>query len=326
VIFKARYLLAAKLLFSAGLLYLVLARVSPSLILAELARANLWLVLASYSLVPVAVLLSGWRWETLAPSLSFGTALKYTWIGVFYSHVLPGAISGDIAKGVSLAIKDKGTRVNVLAASIFADRAVGLAALLIFFDAACAIVYYRYGEAFARLQHLALIAIALSVVAGVVAIVVLRFAIRFESVPASVDRSFLGRAFHELIDAIKVYSQRPAILAKALTISVVIHVVNIIALYISLQALAINASVFFAAIVYPVLSVMLLVPISISGIGVREATLAVLFPLFGLPPESGVAISWLALIATLPNILIGGALQLIEMYVQEDTFTKRSSR
>lgn len=314
---KLRYLFAAKLLFSAGLLYLVLARVSPSLILGELARANLWLVLASYSLVPVTVLLSAWRWETLAPSLSFGTALRYTWIGVFYSHVLPGAISGDIAKGVSLAVKDKKMRVNVLAASIFADRAIGLAALLTFFDVACAIVYYRYGEAFIQLQDLALIAIALSIVAVAAAIVVLRFAIRFKTVPPSVERSFLGRAFHGLIDAIKVYSQQPSILAKALVISVVIHIVNIVALFISLQALAIDASVFFAAVIYPVLSVMLMIPISISGIGVREATLAVLFPLFGLPPASGVAISWLALIATLPNIVIGGGLQLVEIYGQE---------
>jgi hypothetical protein len=278
-------------------------------------------VLASYSLVPVAVLLSAWRWETLAPSLSFGTALKYTWIGVFYSHVLPGAISGDIAKGVSLALKDKGTRVNVLAASIFADKVVGLAALLIFFDVTCAIVYYRYGEAFAHLQHFALIAIALSFVGAVVAIGALRLALRFERVPANAERSFVGHALHGLIDAIKVYSQRPAILTKALAISVVIHIVNIVALYISLRALAINASVFFAAVVYPVLSVMLMIPISISGIGVREATLAALFPLFGLPPASGVAISWLALIATLPNIAIGGALQLIEIYGQ-----KRSSK
>jgi uncharacterized protein (TIRG00374 family) len=218
---------------------------------------------------------------------------------------------------VSLAIKDKGTRVNVLAASIFADRAVGVAALLTFFDVACAIVYFRYGEAFVQLQHLALIAIALSFVVAVVAIVVLRFAIRFESIPANPRRSLVGRALHGLIDAIKVYSQRPTILAKALAISVVIHIVNIIALYISLQALAINASVYFAAIVYPVLSIMLMIPISISGIGVREATLAALFPLFGLAPASGVAISWLALIATLPNIAIGATLQLIEIYVQE---------
>jgi glycosyltransferase 2 family protein len=291
VIRNARYLLAAKLILSAGLLYLVLAQVRPSLILGELAKANLWLVLASYSLVPIAVLLSAWRWETLAPSLTFRTALKYTWIGVFYSHVLPGAISGDIAKGVSLAIKDKRTRANVLAASIFADRAVGLAALLIFFDVACVIVYYRYGKAFAQLRHLALIAIALSFVAILGAVVVLRLAVRFKSVPAGVERSFLGHARHGLIGAIKVYSQQPSMLAKSLAISVVIHLLNIVALYISLQALSLDVSVLFPAIVYPVLSVMLMIPISVSGIGVRDATLAVLFPLFGLPPASGVAIS-----------------------------------
>jgi uncharacterized membrane protein YbhN (UPF0104 family) len=93
-----------------------------------------------------------------------------------------------------------------------------------------------------------------------------------------------------------------------------IHVVNIIATYLSFRALRVDAGLLFASVVYPVVSVMLLVPISISGIGVRDATLAVLFTLFGLSAASGVALSWLALLAMIPNVLIGGAIQLVEMY------------
>ena len=101
---------------------------------------------------------------------------------------------------------------------------------------------------------------------------------------------------------------------RALAISLLIHVVNIIAFYLSFKALRLEAGLAVAAVVYPVVSVMLMIPISISGIGVRDATLAVLFALFGLPAASGVAISWLALLSTIPNVAIGGAVQLYEMY------------
>jgi len=110
------------------------------------------------------------------------------------------------------------------------------------------------------------------------------------------------------------YSSRPILLLKAFGISMAIHVVNIFAVYLSLLALRVDADILFAAVVYPSVSVMLLIPISISGIGVRDATLAVLFSLFGLPLASGVALSWLALFSTIPNVMIGGAIQLWEMY------------
>ena len=54
--------------------------------------------------------------------------------------------------------------------------------------------------------------------------------------------------------------------------------------------------------------------VSISGIGVRDATLAVLFPLFGFAAASGVALSWLSLLAVIPNIVVGGGFQVLEMY------------
>lgn len=313
---KTQLVLAAKVLFSGVLLALVLSRVQPSSIVEVLGKANVWIIVAWYALVPLIVWLSAWRWEVLAPALTFPVALKYTWIGVFYSHVLPGAISGDIAKGVSLAFKDANARSG-LAASIVAEKIIGLAALLLFFDVACAVVYVLYGDAYAELQRLAVIALALSAAgligAGVLVGVVMRFRRN-----ANADRqSTFGRVVDGMVIVAKSYGDRPKLLIKAFGISVLIHVVNIFGLYLSLLALDVDAGISFASVVYPVVSVMLLLPISISGIGVRDATLAVLFSLFGLPPASGVAISWLALLATVPNIVIGGTIQLLEMYKEQ---------
>jgi glycosyltransferase 2 family protein len=310
---KAKFLLAAKVLFSVVLLALVLAKVDPGSILQVLVKANIWLIVAWYALVPVVVWLSAWRWEVLAPSLPFSTALKYTWIGVFYAHVLPGAISGDIAKGVSLAFKDNAARTG-LAASIVAEKVIGLTALLLFFDLACAVVYVLYGEAFSEVRRLAVIALILSIIGIVTAVVVFGAAMRFRRNAGERSRSPVGRAVYSVATAVKVYSDKPMILLQAFGLSVAIHIVNIFALYLSLRALHVDAGIPFASVVYPVISVMVLMPISISGIGVRDVTLVILFTLFGLPPASGVAMSWLALFATVPNIIIGGTIQLLEIY------------
>src|SRR5438552_1949730 len=118
---NAAAILVAKLVLSVGLLVLVLTKVDVGSVLTILARADPWLVALWYSLVPVTIALTAWRWEILAPGISFGTAVKYTWIGVFFGHVLPGSIAGDIAKGVSLALKDNAARSG-LATSIVAEK------------------------------------------------------------------------------------------------------------------------------------------------------------------------------------------------------------
>jgi hypothetical protein len=124
----------------------------------------------------------------------------------------------------------------------------------------------------------------------------------------------VGRLVEGVGVAARFYSNKPSLIGKAFVISMAIHLLNIVATYLSFLALRVDAGLLLAAVIYPVVSVMLLIPISISGIGVRDATLAVLFTIFGLSAASGVALSWLALLAMVPNVAIGGAIQLVEMY------------
>ena len=305
-------ILAAKLILSIGLLLLVLAKVDVDHVLETLKRADPGLVLAWYVTIPVVIALSAWRWEILAPGLKYGTALKYTWIGVFFGHVLPGSLAGDVAKGVSLALKDVNARQG-LAASIVAEKAIGLAALVLFFDVACGVVYVMYGEV-PQIRHLAVVALVLSLVGVIGAVIAALVALRSDLFSPRGRSSMLGRLAEGIGSAAKFYSNKPGRLAQAFLLSMLIHLVNILATWLSFLALKVDAGVLLAAVVYPVVSVMLLIPISISGIGVRDATLAVLFTLFGLAAASGVALSWLALLAVLPNVAIGGTIQLVEMY------------
>ena len=309
---KAIAVLVVKLVLSFGLLWLVLAKVNVSSVLDILSKADPWLVLLWYGLVPIVVLLSAWRWEILAPGLNFKTAVKYTWIGVFFGHVLPGSIAGDVAKGVSLALKDESARAG-LAASIVAEKMIGLAALGLFFDIACAVVYMLYGDE-AQIRHLAVVALVLSLVGVIGAVVATLVALRSDLFATRGRSGMLGRLAEGVGSAAKFYSTKPSLLVKAFAISMAIHVMNILATYLSFLALRVDAGILLAAVIYPVVSVMLLIPISISGIGVRDATLAVLFTIFGLSAASGVALSWLAVLAMIPNVAIGGAIQLVEMY------------
>ena len=310
---KAIAVLIAKLLLSLALLVLVLAKVHLAPVVHILKQADPFLVLLWYALVPVVVAFSAWRWKVLAPSLSYRTALKYTWIGLFFGHVLPGSIAGDIAKGVSLALKDSAGRSG-LAASIVAEKIIGLAALLVLFDLACAVVYALYGNSSPQVRDLAALALVLSLLGALAAAIAILVSVRSNFLAKAGRSRVAGRLADGIAAAAEFYRNRPSLVVRGFVISLAIHIMNIVAMYISFRALRLDAGLLVASVVYPVLSVMLLIPISISGIGVRDATLALLFTLFGLSAASGVALSWLTLLAVIPNVAVGGVIQLAEMY------------
>ena len=228
MISKTKFLLILKLLFSVGLLYLVLSYVNLREILEQLAEADLFLVLIAYVISSIGIAFSAWRWHVLAPSLiSIGTALKYSWIGAFYSMVLPGAISGDIAKGISLAITDRDTRGAPLPASIIADRVIGLLVLLVFFDAACGIIYFMYGEAFGPLRYLAGVAIVLSILGVGGGILTVWWHARAR-VQAPGGQGSIGHTVQRVADAAAAYVGRPRQVAIAVALSVAVHVANLL--------------------------------------------------------------------------------------------------
>jgi uncharacterized membrane protein YbhN (UPF0104 family) len=305
--------LAAKVAVSGGLLGLVLANVDLDSILKTLRNADPFYVLLWYVSVPIANGLAAWRWTILAPHLSFATALKYTWIGVFFGQVLPGSILGDVAKGVSLALSDSRSRTG-LASSIIAEKVIGLAALVLIFDFACAVIYTREAGDAPPGRQLVLMALTLSLLGVVGAGVATVLAFRPGILPLASAPAGLARGATHVATAIRQYAGQPALLIRTFGISLGIHAVYIVGTYISFLALGLEPGLLFAAIVYPVLAIVLLVPVTFSGIGLRDATLVMLFTLFGLSSASGVALSWLTLLTAVPNILIGGGIQLWEMY------------
>ncbi|HVT82389.1 MAG TPA: lysylphosphatidylglycerol synthase domain-containing protein, partial [Phycisphaerae bacterium] len=128
--------------------------------------------------------------------------------------------------------------------------------------------------------------------------------------PTAALRDRLGRAVAAFGDHVH---QRGA-LGRAALLSALIHGLNALSFWLVMHSLAIPASIWFAAIFYPLLSTLLALPVSVSGIGLRDVFAASMFTAFGLNPESGVAFSWLLLAMGLPNILLGGGIQLWEMF------------
>jgi uncharacterized protein (TIRG00374 family) len=318
---RARLLLAAKMAFSALLLWLVLTRLNYHDITIRLRAANpRWLVLAILC-SPAGIALAARRWQVLSQGmLNFSRAFRYTWIGYFFGSIMPGLVSGDIAKGFSLAAKNADTRDERLPVSILFDKLCGLWVLLAQFCIVALILLLTHSAAMSGMRHLVIFGVIgtlLGLAGGIVLLHPVGSGLAHRvvsSLPVPAVAAFGRRA----VDAIEVYSAQPSLVIQALLLSTAIHGLNCLSFWFVLRALAIPAGLAFAAVLYPMLSLLLAVPVSVSGIGVRDVFVFTLFKTFGLDPAAGVAFSWLLLGLSLPVVAVGGLIQLGEVFHQRD--------
>ena len=311
------FFFALKLLVSGLLLWLVLAKLDVASIQMRLSAADWRWSTAAVAISPCAVLLAAWRWRVLSLGLlSRGESIRYTWIGLFFGSIVPGAVGGDVAKGVSLAAQRTTARDVRLPMSIIVDKLVGFWVLLLLFLVVAPVVLGTHPNLVAGLRA-TIWATGLATVVGLfagLAIALPRGSTWAAGVASRIPVAFLRRVAERVLGAIAVYRGHGPALRRAVAICILIHAVNAFALWLVLRSLAIPANGLFAATFYFSLSVLVSLPISISGVGVRDVLAATLFTAFGLNPESGVAFSWLLLGLNLPNALVGGAIQLWEIF------------
>ncbi len=314
---RAPLLFAIKLVLSGLLLWYVLTKVDAHGIVARLHGVELRWVIPAMLMGPVVVVLSAARWRILSLGLlDLGETVRYTWVGLFFGSIMPGIIGGDVAKGVSLAAKESRARDARLPVSIVADKLVGFWVLLLQFNLVAVILLALQPQLLTGMRSALWITTG-ATIAGLVAAAALchpRGAAWFSTTAHRLPAARLRDGAARGMAAVGFYQGRGNVLLQAALISFAIHLINAFALWMVLRSLAIPASFWFAAVFYPLLSVVLALPVSISGVGVRDVFAASMFTAFSLNPESGVAFSWLLLGLSIPNALIGGLVQLWEMF------------
>lgn len=309
-------LLAVKATISLVLVLLILHRIPFAAVWEKLTDIDPMLIAATLPLSLFVIFASAWRWHALSLGLiPIFTAVRYTWIGMFYGAILPGGVSGDVAKGASLALRHNDTRVSRLPISIFADRVIGLLALLIVFSLSCAGFALNGSTQREGLREFAWWGFGLSFVALSIAVAFtagwgkrLSSAI-VESLPKGrlqTTGQSLQIAFYDIVS-------RPRLLLGTLSVSLLIHLANTAAYSILLRALGVHLPLGQVVVFYTSMSVIVMLPISISGVGIRDWFSLAFFTGLGLTGATGVAFSWMTLAIGTAVASVGGLIQLLEI-------------
>ena len=85
-----------------------------------------------------------------------------------------------------------------------------------------------------------------------------------------------------------------------------LHLNVIVFFFVLAKALSLDAPFYFFLIIVPLVHVMLMFPISINGIGVRENALIFFLSQINISPENAIALSWISYGLVLVYALFGG--------------------
>jgi len=294
--------LLLKVAVSALLLYLSLRAVHLGSVAARLAAAKAsWLaVAAALGIAQLALLAVRWREiaEAGSAQLTPKAALQFTFIGAFFSQVLPSTVGGDAARIFLLARRGGGWAHATY--SVLIDRVVGvtvLAAIVI----AC--LPWSMNLIHDPLARAVLLLIGFGAVGGAAVFLALAF------VPARVAAR-IGVIRH-LASASRMtwtLCRSPRSSLMLIATSVPIHIFTVALVWACAQSVA--APVSFAEVLFLLPPVLLIatVPISIAGWGVRESSMVVAFGYAGLAQSDGLTLSILFGLVSFAVGAIGGAI------------------
>src|SRR3954462_15040400 len=283
-----RILLSAiKILISAALLYFSLRKIDLHDLVARLSvRSFGWIALA-IAVLFLQIFVGVLRWREIrsecgAP-IGIRQGMRFNLIGTFFNQTLPSSIGGDAVRLWLVARGGAGWRAATY--SIFVDRAVGLFGLAVVILVTLRWSYNLVSDSAGRSTLLFVDAAALAAAIAFLVIGRLRW---------SWLRHWWGT--HHVhacaVIANRVIFSRQHGPVVAVT-SIMVHVLTVVIAWCVVRSIA--APVSFPQVFQLIPPVMLItmLPISIAGWGLREATMGLAFGYAGLIANEGVNVSLL---------------------------------
>lgn len=241
-----------------------------------------------------AQLFGGLRLFLLTPGLSWGQALLTTWVGYFWSNFLPGSVGGDVVRAFKL--RNAGIPLSTAAGALVVDRLFNLVALSVFVAVSTLPLSLRLVSA-TELEWLAALF-------GVAAIAVVGPLFRF--------RGRLVGVFARGAAPALALIEKPQLALGALLLSFANVGVSILAQCLLARQMGIPVSYMELAGIAGLITLIVMLPISLNGLGLQEASYIAVLVSMGVPNEKAIAFSLLSRFLILAASVIAGLVLLID--------------
>ena len=299
-----------QLLVSGGIILFLLWRIDLSQTLDLIGSSDPWDLLAALAIFLVTTYAMAWRWQVLLDSKRVHEPLR--WLTKLYfvsyaaSQVLPTVIGGDAVR-IAAHVRRRPDAKSEAAAAVLMERVVGSAGTLILVAIGLPLAIGRYDDI------ALLVWLEVAFVVGLAILLVLLFSRRANAWLQSRETGRrLARGFQSVWQALHTYRHQPAALAIALGVTLLVQISRILAIWLCGEAVGIDLSPVVYVVMGPLLFLIMMVPFTINGLGVREAFFIAFLGRFGVSEDAAFAAGFLFYAVTIATAIPGGLILLWE--------------
>ncbi len=309
---RNRLLVLAKIVLSVGLVYWLLKGADLQQIWETVSNAKPGYIILAFGMFYIGFTLIAFRWRMLLRVDNINARIPYLLesinIAVLFNNLLPSTIGGDAYRMYDVWRLGGNKTKAVLV--ILIDRFLGMLALVVYAIVA-ALMAAEVREAIPGLVfYLIGILLAMLMVMWMVfgsGSKILHWFLDLESKILVLPQKIIGK----ITEGLALYRGRGDVLIKAILVSFGVQLNVILHFVIISHALSIDIPWQGMFIIIPIATLIMLAPVSINGIGVRDAILVFLFSLYGVSEESAIAFAWVWLAMLLAQGLVGGIVLLL---------------
>jgi glycosyltransferase 2 family protein len=298
-----------KIIVGLGLLFFLYARLKdPELLWQGVLTSNKLLLTAALITYAIAVALSGIKWGILLQAIGIRVLprrlLAYQWVAEFFNNFLPAQVGGDVMRGYALA-SDTHRRADA-AASVLIDRFMGLFVFMVAAAIASTSMllwgrpqggYFNGDELTAlRVMVLGSVTIALILVGVLTAMLSRRLKLLAERLLAILPLSTKTMPiWQKLSEAFNAYRYQYWALLFSAGGSLFIVLLTSVQIWLITWAIAPGQiSLVEVLVINPIIVLLLVaVPLSPGGLGVRQGAFSVMFFFIGAGSDLGYGVGLL---------------------------------
>src|SRR5919197_691091 len=317
---RRNVLLAVKISVSIILLSVLLSRIEIRRLWGIARHASIVWLMAAMALFFVNVLAATWRWHLLLSAQRVRVRMQTLFgsflVASFFNNFLPSNIGGDVMR---IADTAKPARSKTLAATVvLVDRGLGLLGL-VFVAAlgatAAGSAHHAIGPIWpAWLWAGFLIA---TMVSAPAVLAPAGFGRLLQPLTV-IHPEWVGDRIDTMTAVLRRFRERPRALAGCFGGAVFVQATVVVFYFVVAYALHLNVSIWDLTVVVPISLVMQMLPVSISGFGVREATFSFYFRRIGQPIESALLVSLVAQALIMLFSLTGAAVYVTRGHPRQD--------
>lgn len=282
--------MVARIALTLGLLGLLLWKVDRSQVSELFRKCD-----GAYLLLAIVIFLlrnvfGALRWKALLRSEGRRAGVwfltKVYFIGWFYGMFLPTQAGGDVARGIWLGRHDGGP-LDSTVFSIVIERLMGVLAIVTMGLVGLAVA----GESVPPVGKWTMVGIATGFAAGAVVMLYSPYERLLERIGQRFAPAFTSKVTR-FLSASKRFNS-PGLLAVVMVHSYLFQIASIVSTYWLAKSLGTEVGFGAFLVLVPLVWLAGMIPVSINGFGIREATFVVLFTPAGMDRETATAVALL---------------------------------